>query len=118
MIKLLTKKRKGFTLIELIVVVAILGILAAIAIPSFTGTQAKANERANETNISTLQSAASLAVAEHGAPANAVAWTALGTGTTPHLASNYLTKWPAPPTGYKAYNVSIATTGIVTVTQP
>lgn len=36
------KNRKGFTLIELIVVIAILGILAAILIPQFTGFQDKA----------------------------------------------------------------------------
>ncbi len=40
--KKLLKSKKGFTLIELIVVIAILGILAAVIIPRFSGFQNKA----------------------------------------------------------------------------
>ena len=42
------KKKKGFTLIELIVVIAILGILAAIAVPRFSGFTNKAKIQADE----------------------------------------------------------------------
>lgn len=47
MINFLSKRvhnKKGFTLIELIVVIAILGILAAVLIPRFSGFTAKANQ--------------------------------------------------------------------------
>ena len=39
--KMQTDKEKGFTLIELMILLAILGILAAIAIPNFMRFQAK-----------------------------------------------------------------------------
>ena len=54
------QKRAGFTLIELVVVIAILGILAGIAIPRFMDSQASARGAKIVADLRTMDSALSL----------------------------------------------------------
>ncbi|MBV1757631.1 MAG: type II secretion system GspH family protein [Dethiosulfatibacter sp.] len=80
------RNKKGFTLIELIVVIAILGILALIAIPRFLGTLDNAKIKADNSTERIIQSAVQLYYAEEG--------TFPGTADTPFnvtaLAPDYL----------------------------
>ena len=56
----LRKLTKGFTLIELMIVVAIIGILAAIAIPQFASLVSKSQEGRTKANLGTIRSALSI----------------------------------------------------------
>ncbi len=59
--------KKGFTLTELLIVVAIIGILAMIAIPTYTGQQLRAARTEAYTNLQTLRLLEEQFFAENGA---------------------------------------------------
>ena len=64
--KKLHTRRGGFTLIELMIVVAIIGILAAIAIPNFLRFQLKAKSSEGKTNLAAIRTAEESYFAEYG----------------------------------------------------
>lgn len=69
------KSLVGFSLIELLVVVAILAILAAVIAPQFSNSSVEAKESALRSNLSSLRSAVELYYRDHGKYPSAVAAT-------------------------------------------
>ena len=62
-----TNTKKGFTIIELVIVIAVIGILAAVLIPTFSGVIEKANESAA---MQAARNEYELFLAEHAAEMN------------------------------------------------
>jgi type IV pilus assembly protein PilA len=75
------RSKKGFTLIELMIVVAIIGILAAIAIPNFLKFQAKSKQSEAKSNLGAIFTGETSYFGEYNAYSNftAINWSPSGT---------------------------------------
>jgi len=73
------RKEKGFTLIELMIVVAIIGILAAIAIPNFLKFQARAKQSEAKQNLGAIFTSYTSYFADNGNYPTAASITISGT---------------------------------------
>jgi type IV pilus assembly protein PilA len=91
--KMISKSSRGFTLIELMIVVAIIGILAAIAIPNFLRFQLKSKTSEGKVNLAAIRTAEESYLAEFGLYVAAVPAPAAVPGTTKSL-------WPIPAPGF------------------
>lgn len=85
-------RKQGFTIVELLVVIVVIGILAAITVVSYTGITTKANTATNQQNASSVQSAVATKYAETNAWQ---AWSTDSAGTITALNLNGVSKIPS-----------------------
>lgn len=122
------RSQRGFTLLEVMIVVAVVAILALILIPNFSNARAEAQVSACESNLRSIATALELYYADNQAYPTAAAATdidsaflgasGLGTGQT-YL--NTIPTDPAPPKTagklfYTYLNTTSSTTGVQSYT--
>jgi general secretion pathway protein G len=106
------EKRQGFTLVELVVVVMILGILAAVAAPKLLGTSGTATDNGLRQTLSVVRDAIERYAAENGGDFPGTDEASFKSAITPYLRGAF----PTCPVGHD--NASVDVTNVSTTPLP
>ena len=100
-------RERGFTLVELMVVVAVIGVLATIAIPLFANVQARGRLAKAQADSRTLASAVSVYGAHMGRiPSTLAQLTSVSTNALGQPGGPFMASVPTPPGGWASYAYS------------
>ena len=109
------KSEEGFTLIELVVVIVILGIIASIAVPKYIDLTSEANQSADTVNEKSVEAAVLLYFAQQVAADPSYTLTAAANAYNAAPNNFYINSQPPTPSGGGSYHVSVVN-DILTVT--
>lgn len=94
-------KQRGFTIVELLIVIVVIGILAAITIVAYNGVQARARDNTRMSDLSTIRKALEMYKSENGQypEENAASWEYSTTDPQNFLSAlkPYISKVPVDP---------------------
>jgi prepilin-type N-terminal cleavage/methylation domain-containing protein len=111
LIRRIHRNNGGFTLIELVIVIAILGILMAVALPNFSGITTRGETVANKAELVTVQTAMDVMMAQ-------LIMSSVNQTTTTQNMGAFPTGYPLYPNYMRSAttsdNYSCDTTGLVT----